>query len=254
MTKMRHASALLVAIAMSGVVGTGCSQGDPQGETAEASTEGLLLFKDPSQSGPRLDVYDFNGLTAISVGGPIGTESVLAVSSATESLDSLYRALHPEATQVPAELIALSDRVAPALAKLRTLPSSDAPPVTIDKSLSQFNSVACKNFVEGSVKYVPLQCTWSGSTNSRSIFNWPLNITAGDRTYGYNLNNTTATMRWWAADAQGIFYKAGQITLPANWLNWMSFSSGGPYFADIVLPSGVTGELGLTHHDYRFTF
>lgn len=256
MKRMRHTTAVLMAIAMAGATGAGCSQGDPQGESSEAAsaaTEGLVLFKDPSQSGPRLDVYDFNGNAAISVGGPIGTEALITAASANESLDSLYRALHPEAKQVPAELIALNQRLAPALANLRTLPRSDAPPAVVDKSLANFNALACKSFNEGAIRYVAVQCTWSGATSSRSIFNWPLNITAGDRTYGWNNNNTGATMRWWAENAQGIFYVAGSINLPVYWMNWMSFSSGGPYFADISLPSAWgPGELGLTHHDYRF--
>jgi hypothetical protein len=252
MTKMRHTGALLMAIAMCGVVGTGCSQGDSQGQTGEASSsegEALVLFQDPSRSGPRLDVYEFNGHPAISVGGPIGTESLLAATVAPDSIADLYRAVHPEAAEVPAELLALSERLAPALAELRSLPHSDAPPVTVDKTQSAFNSTVCKNFSDGGYTYVPLQCTWSGSTNQRSIFNWPLNITAGDRTYGWNPNNTSATMSWWAADSQGLFYVAWSITLPQYWWNWMSIGGGGPYFVGLTLPSGWNGELGLTHHD-----
>jgi len=258
MMNQRHIGAGLLVLAMMGVGASGCSQGDPQGESVESaipSSDAEFLFKDPSESGPRLDVYDFNGHAAISVGGPIGTEGILTAATATDSLTDLYRALHPEATEVPAELVALNERVAPALAELRALPHSNAPAVQVDKTQAAFNSTVCKTFTEGAVKYVPIECTWNGSVTGRSIFHWPLNITAGDRTYGWNPNNLNATMRWWAADAQGLFYVAWSINLPPYWWNWMSLGSGGPYFADLTRPSGApAAELGLTHHDYRFTF
>jgi hypothetical protein len=260
MTIKRHTAAGLLACAIMGLSAAGCSQADPQGETPESasastpSSEAIVLFKDPSETGPRLDVYDFDGHAAISVGGPIGTESVLsAAAAATDSITDLYRALHPETTDVPAELVALSERLAPALAELRAQPHSDAPPVSVDKTQAAFNSTVCKNFSEGAVKYIPLACPWSGSTTSRQIFNWPLNITAGDRTYAWNPNQANATLNWWAANAQGQFVIVGSINLPAYWWNWMSMGSGGPFFAQLNLAYG-TGELGLTHHDYRFTF
>jgi hypothetical protein len=260
MTIKRHTAAGLLACAIMGLSAVGCSQADPQGEapeSASASTpasEAIVLFKDPSESGPRLDVYDFDGHAAISVGGPIGTESVLsAAATATDSITDLYRAIHPGTAEIPAELVALSERLAPALAELRAQPHSDAPPVSVDKTQAAFNSTVCKTFREGAVKYTPLACPWSGSTTTRQIFQWPLSITAGDRTYAWNPNAANSTLTWWHANAQGLFVPAASINLPAYWWNWMSMGSGGPYFAELKIAYG-TGELGLTHHDFGYTF
>jgi hypothetical protein len=256
--KQRMGAGFLVC-AMMGLVAAGCSQGDPQGETEASvgastpSSEALVLFRDPTESGPRLDVYEIDGHAAISVGGPIGTEAVLTSATATDSITDLYLAIHPGVAEVPAELVALSERLEPALAELRLQPHSSAPPVTVDKSQSSFNATVCKNFTEGSVKYIPMSCLWGGAVSSRNNFTWPLSITAGDRTYGWNANAANATMTWWHSNSQNLFVPVWSINLPAYWWTWMSIGSGGPYFAEIKLAYG-TGELGLTHHDFRYTF
>lgn len=254
MTTVRRAGAGFLAFALLGTAAVGCGQGDT-GESSSPSSA-PLLFKDPSSSGPRLDIYEVEGHAAISVGGPIGTEAVLAGSTGFESLEDLYRAVHPDATVVPAELTALSARLAPALAELRALPRPEVEPVSIDttqidKTQAAFNSTVCKNFSEGSERYAPAECPWSGSANQISIFHWPLTINAADRTYGWNPNNRTATINWWAYPPGGAAYIAWYINLPAYWWNWMSIYSGGPFSADIRSANGVNGELGLTHHKYR---
>ncbi len=256
MTKVRRAGAGLLAFTLMGVVAAGCSQGDTQEESSTPSSEATLLFKDPSTSGPRLDVYEVEGQAAISVGGPIGTEATLARATGTESIEELYRAIHPDAAEVPSELVALDARLAPALAQLRELASTRADavafePPQLDKNQAAFNSTVCKNFAEGSERYTPVECPFKASGNEVSIFQWPLSINAADRTYGWNPNPRSATISWWAFPPNAAAYVAWSITLPQYWWNWMSIYSGGPYSAVLRSAGGINGELGLTHHRFR---
>jgi hypothetical protein len=240
-----------LGLALIGVAAAGCGEAPTQEaaeqDAAETATDAAALFRDPSTSGPRLDVYDFDGHAAISVSGPIGTEAQLAGLTVTDSLEDLYKAVHPDATTVPAELIALSDRLAPALAELRSMPRpADAKPATIEKSQSAFYASVCKIFPESTYKYVPLECQWSDGIDQLLSFASPNNILAGDRTYGWNNNPVQAKM-YWGKNAAMVY----QITLPQYWWTWMSVASGGPYYAKIYLSGGWTGELGLTRHGRR---
>jgi hypothetical protein len=241
----------IIGIILLGVAAAGCGEAPsqesaPMQASTEAATEAELLFRDPSTSGPRLDIYDFGGHAAISVSGPIGTEDQLAGLSA-DSIEELYLGVHPEAATIPAELTALGERLAPALAELRAMPRpTNTQPAVIEKSQAAFNSSVCKIFYEASYKYVPLECQWSSGIDQLLSFNSPNNISAGDRTYGWNNNSVQAKM-YWGKNAMMVY----QITLPAYWWTWMSVLSGGPYYAKIYLSGGWTGELGLTHHDRR---
>ncbi|HEY0712014.1 MAG TPA: hypothetical protein VGF45_05035 [Polyangia bacterium] len=228
----------------------GCGAESAAPNEGPAAIEAPFLFKDPSTSGPRLDVYDFDGQAAISVGGPIGTEARLAGITGTDSLEELYRAVHPDVAVVPHELVALGERLAPALAELRSRPRPvQAQTATIEKSQSAFNTAVCRSFKDGSFKYTPVECQWSDGIDQLVSFHNPNNIYAGDRTYGWNNNNRTAKMNW-SKNAVTAY----SITLPSYWWNWMSVGGGGPYYAYIFLSGGYTGELGLTHHSSSHTF
>jgi hypothetical protein len=235
----------MVGIMLLGVAAAGCGEA-PADASVQTATDAALLFRDPSASGPRLDVYDFDGHAAIAVSGPIGTEAQLAGLNA-DSLEELYRGVHPDATSIPAELLALGERLAPALAELRSAPRpSDATPAIVNKSESDFYNAVCVTFQQFPYRYVPLECQWDTGMDQQLIFQNPHHILAGDRTYGWNHNSVTAKMYWGRNAAM-----AGQITLPAYWWTWMSMTSGGPYYAMIYLSGGWTGELGLTHHSRR---
>jgi hypothetical protein len=248
--RIRHG---IVGLVLTGVaaVAAGCGEAPmqdsaPTEEVGQSATEAPMLFRDPSTSGPRLDVYDFGGHAAISVSGPIGTEAQFSGITA-ESVEDLYRAVHPDTTTIPAELIALGERLAPALAELRAMPRpAEASPAVIQKSYSDFSTNVCRTFWAGSYRYEPVECQWDTGMDQLLIFRNPPHINAGDRTYGYNANPVQAKMHW-GRNAVMAF----QITLPAYWWNWMSVYSGGPYYAELRLSGGWTGELGLTHHRRR---
>jgi hypothetical protein len=237
----------IAGIILLGVAAAGCGEASPPADdSTQTATDAALLFRDPSTSGPRLDVYDFDGHAAIAVSGPIGTEDQFAGLNA-DSLEELYRGVHPDAITVPAELTALGERLAPALADLRSMTSpAEARPAIIEKSESDFYAATCKIFPQSPYKYVPLECNWDTGIDQQLIFHSPNNILAGERTYGWNHNPVTAKM-YWGKNA----VMAGQITLPAYWWTWMSMTGGGPYYAAIYLSGGWTGELGLTHHGRR---
>jgi hypothetical protein len=235
----------VLGLALMGAGAAGCGEAAIGTDLEQA--EAPLLFKDPSPSGLRLDVYDFNGEAAIAVEGPIGTEGRLADLPDTDSLEQLYRAIHPEASTVPAELSALSQRLAPKLAALRSMQRPERPAATFDKSLASFNSTVCKSFKVGNSKYTPIECPWKASTKGITIAHAPATILPGDRTYGWNAVNSPGKMHWISLDPA---IAATANMSPMTW-KWLSITGGNKaYWADIE--NTVAGELGLTHHSLSF--
>lgn len=245
-TVVRSAGAWLLVSAM-GVGLAGCGTTDPQ-DVAEDSSPAPLLFKDPSTSGLRLDVYDIGGHLGISVGGPIGTEVESKSMQHAESLEELYLAIHPEAEVAPAELVTLSERLGPELAALPSTPELEVEPVTIEKSQSAFNSTVCKTFNEPGVKYVAKSCGWATPVNAlqSDFYGAGGFLLAGDRTYAWNNNPYSATV-YWADSSHGS--TRWSFALPQYWWNWFSvYNESYSYVAYIVLPWPQFGELGLTQH------
>jgi hypothetical protein len=234
----------VLGLALLGAGAAGC--GEAAVGTDLETPDSPLLFADPTQSGPRLDIYDFGrGRAGISVSGPIGTEEKYAGLSDFDSLEQLYRTLHPDAT-VPPELTTLSRHLAPALAALKTMPRPETPrEVTFEKSQASFNSTVCKSFKSGSAKYTPLECPWGGSVTKIEIKHAPASILPGDRTYGWNAINASGTMTWYTLDPA----IAGKVTMNPNTWKWMSISGpeGERFWA--AIGNTTRGELGLTHHD-----
>jgi hypothetical protein len=255
----RHLSTIGMGFALLFVGAAGCASGNT---TDPASVpEARALFKDPSSSGPRLDVYDVDGHAAIAVSGPIGSEERVAGLSGDESLAEIFRALHPDAAKMPSELGALDARIAPELAAIRAAarPAQEATPATFDKSQSAFNSTVCKNFPGSSSTYVykPQQCDYravGGDVAGVGIqFGNPNTslIQSGDRTYGWNNNASQASLTWFYIPPGGGVAPGGGISIPAYWWTWCSVTGGGPYFAYLAsnnwqLADG--GDKGLTWH------
>jgi hypothetical protein len=244
----RRAISLSLILLAAGAAG--CS--DDHATVGVPAAESLVLFKDPSTSGPRLDVYDFDGHAAISVSGPIGSEGLVSDFKGGETLTELYRALHPNAVTVPADLMALDARLAPDLEALRSAArrSIEAEPAPIEKSESAFRSTLCKNFTEGSTTYTYIHSIWDNTYAEGVSVGWPTydRILAGDRTYGWNANAYKGRLKWYKARSGTV---AGEIILPPNWWNWMTLYSGGPYYAtlwkfDHTVPDNT--ERGLTWH------
>ncbi|HKO50649.1 MAG TPA: hypothetical protein VJV79_23175 [Polyangiaceae bacterium] len=231
----------------------GCSQGDLTVSDGAAS-EMQLLFKDPSTSGPRMDVYSVNGHLAVSVSGSIGTEAQAASFTEMESLEKLYLAVHPDATAAPAELAPLSKRVRTDLGALSALPrSTDVLPPAIEKSQSSYLANACRTFTEGSYQYVPLTCNWSGSI-SGLLADWTRGfLRGGDRTYAWNATPYSSHVRWDSADGvlPQLHYQFAMTPYTWQWLQvWDTSRSG--WVASIQTDPILPGELGITQH--RLTF
>lgn len=233
--------------------------GADEASSLQAPAESPRLFTDPSTSGPRLDVFDVDGSIAISVGGPIGTEGeVLPRLSYDSSLVELYRSLHPEELEVPSDLEALDELVAPMLTALAESVRAEAPPaasgdvVRVVKSQSTFNSTVCKTFTEGSSRYTPVKCNWAANVNFVTA-SGDQSVQAGDRVYGWNGVNSEAQIKFFPC-LEGC-NPSGTITLPPFWWTWASMSSGGPYAADLHPMTWVQnpgGERGATHHSLSF--
>jgi hypothetical protein len=214
-----------------------------------------LLFKDPSTSGPRLDVYDANGRAAVAVSGPIGSEAILSAFDGSESLIGLYRAIHGSSVAIPTELTALDGRFAAEFAAMRARADTlgSVPEATLDKSLSSFNSTVCKRFVQGSAEYRPFECKWNA--NTRYIALNTGSIEGGDRTYGWNHNAGWAWMGWVVG---GTWSPAGTYVPPWSW-TWFTIWDEGPYGVHLGAISSsehpgpiVSGERGLTWHSVRY--
>jgi hypothetical protein len=244
----RRAISLSLILLAAGAAG--CS--DDHAPVGVPAAEPLVLFKDPSTSGPRLDVYDFDGHAAISVSGPIGSEGLVSDFKGGETLAELYRALHPNAVSVPADLIALDARLAHDFEALQLAarPPIEAEPAPIEKSESAFRSTLCRNFTEGNQRYTYIHSLWDNTYAEGVSVGWPTDdrIRAGDRTYAWNANAYKGRLVWYKARSWTV---AGESILPPYWWNWMSISSGGPYWAmlwkfDHTVPDYT--ERGLTWH------
>jgi hypothetical protein len=243
----RAVSSCLILLA---VAAAGC--GDDHATEAVSAADPLVLFKDPSTSGPRLDVYDFDGHAAISVSGPIGSEEMVSGFKGGETLVEIYRALHPNSATVPADLMALDARLEPDLTALRSAvrPPIEAEPAPIEKSESAFESTLCRDFREGNTRYTYIHSIWDNTYAEGVSVGWPTydRIHAGDRTYAWNANAYEGRLKWYKARSGTV---AGTIILPPYWWNWMSMASGGPYWASLLkIDSTVPDytERGLTWH------
>lgn len=246
----RGTMALSLGVLLLGTGVAGCAP-DEAGDDDMGTTNTSYLFKDPSTSGPRLDVYDLGGEPLITVAGPIGTET-MTTSMNDESLVEIYQALHPTAS-VPDALRALDARVAPAFAALRSIPrpapSPEAAPV-VDKTQAAFLGTVCQIFRVSSYKrYVPVECPWEASTRLvRAPKDGSYKVLPGDRTYGWNAANGPATLGMWG-NGVGI-----DIVLQAGTWNMTSYvGTGGPlraYLQDRPASSTpyIYGERGVTWH------
>jgi hypothetical protein len=262
----RVPSISLSLILLLGAGAIGCSDHADELPTEEAPALGehpndreatpkvsALLFKDPSTSGPRLDVYDADGRAAVAVSGPIGSEAILGALDSSESLTGLYRAIHGNSTAIPTELTVLDGRLAAEFAAMRSKADTmePVPDATLHKSLNSFNSSVCKRFTEGSAEYSPLECRWLANTTGM-ILNTG-SIVGGDRTYGWNNNAGRAWMGWYQ---QGVGWRGGTYIPAWSWTWFTIWGDGGPYSAGIYCSSDsgpcVSGERGLTWHFLRY--
>jgi hypothetical protein len=225
--------------------------------TAEEPTtaQSPVFFRDPSTSGPRLDVYDFDGHPVISVSGPIGSEKIRDSLSGDESLVETYRALHPDRSAPPAELIDLDRRFAPELAAIRAAtPPDDGRSAVFEKTQAGFLGQACQEFrISSFTVFRPQECPWTRDLGLGivRVGHNPNRINAGDRVYGWNNTNRTAIIPINSLDGSLPLHPG----LAAHtWGFFTAPSTGGPFRAAILSNSATLnqGDAGVTWHR-RFT-
>jgi hypothetical protein len=241
-------SVSLSLILLLGAGAVGCS--DNAAEEL-STTEAPALFTDPHTSGPRLDVYEFDGRAAISVSGPIGSEA--NALNAGETLVEIYSALHPNSA-VPDALVELDARIAQDLAALpstpHAAPEASLPAPVIEKSESSFRSTVCKPFGDQSVRYDPQTCEYRFSHFIYSPDPGAAvpRIASGDRTYAWNESSSEARLSWHHNNGM-VPQVVASTTLPAYWWRWMSFTgAGAPFWAVLQSNPGADGAKGITWH------
>jgi hypothetical protein len=234
-------------ILLTGFAAIGCSQDDGT-QSDNVGTEPLFLFKDPATAGPRLDVYEIEGRAAISVGGPMGTEARIAQVSGLESLAELYRVIHPDITEIPKELIGLTERVISERAELDGSPRPAVKTAEIAKDERPFDDAVCRTFASSSARYTPVDCRWDPNISYLVVGGQQINdLVRNDRVYVWNNNPRTATLEHRLVG--GFLYAS--LAVPQYWWTYMTITRDGPYMTADVVPAGsVRGELGLTHHVY----
>jgi len=240
----------------------GPNQGPDQGTAtpaehgaAAAKTSGIQVFKDPTPSGPRLDVYDVDGNLGISVSGPIGTE-VPEPPAPTATLTEVYRSLHP-AADIPAELAPLDAR----LALLRRAVPSAKPIVTtpaiVKKDSTAFYANACQTFAISQTRsWVPVECNWTAVSACEMFWlggtyydvgYYP--VQSGEIVFMWNNVNVEGFVKWYNSAHQRTYF-----IIPAYTWTWTSWTAAsGPFEAivgtnnDCYLTPGY-GDIGITHH------
>lgn len=231
----------------------GCGSA-PVGEGSEALDESTatLLFSDSFAEGGVMKVVEQdNGALGLVVRAPIGSEaSRLAFDAGKErSLVDVYTALHPGGTppQVLRDLSArmeLQKSTAPAASK----PAPVAPQIDVDKSEASFTTSFCKDFADGfAYEFILEQCKYRHNVvrvTSNPIVDGD-NANLIDRSYALNDASVTAT-HWLDASTWQLSLPAGQ----SQWVEWGGVYTGA--IAQLKLPTGSSGNMGITVHDNRF--
>jgi hypothetical protein len=250
------ARAMGLALICGNAAGCGQPDGTKIAETDEsigATQQAVYLFKDPVSTGPRLDVYDFDGHAAMAISGPI--ESLRDLMNVGATLREAYLRVHPTTNEVPLELLRLEDQFAADIAALKSQPdrSTDLEIANIDKSESAFMAQACQHVFEGSIRYSPIECHYQANV-SRLLFVGDrfdpgdgFRMRSGARTYGWNATSTAAEMGWQGPDTRIVAI----ITLPPFWFTYLTVSGvtgGHRGFIFRNNPGVVIGDQGLSWH------
>jgi hypothetical protein len=231
---------------------------NPAGTSATGASEpvpqnGTLLYSDTFADGGMLQIVSGpDNEINYSVQTPIGSEAEkrMRLSSSRATLAEVYRALHPDASEVPAKVQVISDDLAsrrafaPATPDLST-PMASAPLAKTAAAYDDWKSAYCRTFIEGSIayrfikgafKYGANVLTPDAGLNSNGVLM--------DRSYGWNMTSWTATMM---LSRGGI--NDWKPTLSPNSVGWVQW--GGVYqnvYPAIVLPTGKVGQIAITAH------
>jgi hypothetical protein len=255
-----------------------------EGAAAQPDTN-RLVFRDQFADGGELKVVkDASSRVSFSVEAPIGSnaETLMQRAQSVSSLAGVYGILHEGKQPVPATLATLSSELeaaSPATLEPRLTPALDEnvsygplAQTNVDKSKSAFLTRYCKEFFDGNVRYKPgpanQWCFWDNTRGRMCLsFIFTNGVNSGtcapygmldsngstliDRAYGWNATAYTATMA-----IGGGFTPTNNTWRPTvspytvMWVQWGGVYDGAN--ATIYLPSGKTGELGLTAHTASF--
>lgn len=222
----------------------------PDGHPA-ASEHETILFSEPfSDAGTFQILAEPSGGYSAIVQAGIGTqaEQLLVASSVQPTLADVYRSLHGGAEEVPA-VVARASAYSAGREPAARGDSPGAEPLGKAASQSAFQSTLCRNFLEGSWKWNVSKCVWDGSRNFLRVEGVNSDGYYPDRVYVWNKTAWTATM---SLASGSPFYPSPnpwKPTVGPNYVGWIQW--GGTYsgaVAMIALPSGRSGELGLTDH------
>jgi hypothetical protein len=239
MTRRQLRTGLLLALGAMPIVACGQAESDDGSQ--------VLLEESFSENGKLIVSQDIEGNLNMVVRGRIGVDDHALAERAFNagSLEETYRILRPQASTVPADIHALSERLtAQKAANLAQLPAGELTrrpaEATFPKDSNAFYSTACQTFGGGFSGYYPSYCAYQYNWHSLCTYN---TLGTSDRTFAWNESAY--------AGKQTLSGFTSTLAIPAWTWQWASW--GGSYskrYACVVLNGTAQGNLGVTHHDY----
>jgi hypothetical protein len=246
--------------------------GDESLSTGAPSSQSAmkLLFEDHFSDTGAIKVFESDEGLVTQIEGKIGQDDPVAIGEiyALPSLESVYLALHRDATRAPDALLAIDRRIAAdkastadrVMARARAQAATASP--LIEKDLAQYKSTVCKTFWSTSYnRYTPAPCPSCIYTESNVALdcNFHANVHAisqytggmysGDRAYVWNQGPAWGTVR--QRDRYNVTHGGTVRIQPWNW-SWVSWSYSNDYNAVLELDAGGFGDLGITFHQHTY--
>lgn len=248
--RLPSATGAALLLALAACQGPDTPVSAPEGHAAAPENGTVLFSENFSDAGSFQVLADPSGGYNSIVQAGIGSEAerLLMASSAQPTLADVYRSLHGGRDEVPAAVAKASEHF-----QARTSTAREATPrvAPLAKSSSQsaLLSTLCRDFVEGSLKWKVWDCVWDGGRSFIRVEDVYSDGSYIDRVYAWNKTPWTATMSLASGSPFIPSPNAWRPTIAPYGVGWIQW--GGTYSAAVAmigLPSGKTGELGLTDH------
>lgn len=243
------ASILLALAACEGPDTATSAAAKPEAE----STGGKIVYSETfSDSGLFQVMSDPSGEVTFAIKARIGSraEELMNASASEPTLADVYRSLHGGSGAIPAEVASASAQLADSRPAQPALPETAPAAIPLAKTASEsaFKSNYCIDIRELSYVWRWQTCDWAASVNYISTPFVDAGYWGSDRVYAWNNTAYTAKLQLWNT------YKTAHPnswtpSLQPYWVTW--FQWGGNYsfaIADMTLPAGRYGELGLSTH------